>query len=130
MAISSRGEMGVGGGSRGGSGGGARKTTTGKAKAESFKENPFKQPAKNTGKLKYQGATKNTRSDVQALKKEMVKSGVKSTTGRTASKQEQTGKAKTRPNYAKEIDREKKVEKGQRTVAPKTPKVPVKKKGK
>lgn len=107
--------------------------TTGKAKAEAFKENVFKMPTKNSGKLKYQGVTKQTRLHSQKPASDMV-SVINPKTGkiRSASEVKATAKVanKKMGNIAKSIDREMKEIKGQRKAKPTTPKVPVKKKSK
>ena len=88
----------------------------------------FDEPVKGSGKPKYQNVVKSERVDTKASDKARIKSGSK-ILGMNTTKQAVTRKAGKKPNVAKEIDREYKVQKGVRTEKPKTPKIPVKPRG-
>ena len=117
------------------SGAKAKLTSTGKAKVNEYKTNPSKKyepTIKGSGKPKYQNVIKEARVDTKAPRKQEIKDFApgRKPVGTKPSKQEITRKAGKAPNIAKQIDRETKVGKGQRTEKPLTPKVPVKKSGK
>ena len=111
-------------------------TSTGKAKVNEYNTSSTKKyeaPVKGSGKPKYQNAIKEIRVDTKAPGKEAAKGAagvLKNTKFGKPSKQEITRKEGKKPNIAKQIDRETKVQKGVRTEKPLTPKVPVKKSGK
>jgi hypothetical protein len=88
-------------------------------------------PVKGSGKPKYQNVVKEARTDTKKNLKEDIKKGqyISKPSGVRPTKQEATRKAGSKPNVAKEIDRENKVRKGVRTEKPKTRKVPVKPRG-
>ena len=86
---------------------------------------------KGSGKPKYQNVIKSERVNTKEPRKEPIRnvSKVLKSLGTKTSKQEVTRKAGKSPNIAKQIDRETKEKKGQRTAKPTTPKVPVKPRG-
>lgn len=90
-------------------------------KSEEQKYTPSK---KGTGKPKYQNVVKEARVNTRAEAKQSVKNVAK-VTGKKLTKADISRKAEKRPNIAKQIDREYKIEKGVRT-APSSTKTPVK----
>ena len=89
----------------------------------------FDEPVKGSGKPKYQNVVKSERTDTKASSKAGQKKIKPMMTGIQATKQELNRRAQKKPNVAKQIDREYKEQKGVRTAKPKTPKVPVKPRG-
>ncbi len=77
---------------------------------------------KGSGKPKYQNVVKEARVDTK-------KPTVTRVAGKALTKAEAKAKMKKAPNLPKQIDREAKEKKGQRTVKPSTPKVPTKVRG-
>ena len=77
---------------------------------------------KGSGKPKYQNVIKEARVDTK-------KPTVTRVAGKALTKAEAKAKMKKSPNIPKQIDREAKEKKGQRTAKPSTKKVPVKKSG-
>ena len=104
-------------------GGGTRGTgmTTGKAKFLAQPSKMYEKPVKGTGKPKYQNTVKEARIDTKKISTDRI-------AGKKITKTEATARARKTPNLPKQIDREAKTVKGQRTAKPTTPKVPVKKK--
>ena len=77
---------------------------------------------KGSGKPKYQNVIKEARLDTKKPTATRV-------AGKALTKAEAKAKMKKAPNLPKQIDREAKEKKGQRTAKPSTPKVPVKVRG-
>ena len=77
---------------------------------------------KGSGKPKYQNVIKEARLDTKKPTATRV-------AGKALTKAEAKAKMKKAPNLPKQIDREAKEKKGQRTAKPLTPKVPVKVRG-
>ena len=77
---------------------------------------------KGSGKPKYQNVIKEARLDTKNPTATRV-------AGKALTKAEAKAKMKKAPNLPKQIDREAKEKKGQRTAKPSTPKVPVKVRG-
>ena len=86
------------------------------------KPETYKEPKKGSGKPKYQNVIKEARVNTKKVTTARI-------AGKTLTKAEAKAKANKSPNLAKEIDREAKEKKGQRTAKPSTPKVPVKARG-
>jgi len=110
-----------GGGGVGSSG--ANRMTTGKAKKMAESSKMYNPLVKGSGKPKYQNVIKEARVNTK-------KPTVTRLAGKALTKAEAKAKMKKEPNIPKQIDREAKEKKGQRTAKPSTPKVPVKKVGK
>ena len=114
------------------SGAKAKLTSTGKAKINEYNASSTKKyeaPVKGSGKPKYQNVIKEARLNT----KERAVKGIENTkniVGKQVTQQQRRALGNKVENTAKMIDREAKELKGQRTVKPSTPKVPVKKSGK
>jgi len=120
--ISSRGEPGVGGGSRGAGG-----MTTGKAKKLAEPSKVYEPPVKGSGKPKYQNVVKSERLNVKKRPTDSIVKVKEKILGKNVTQQQKRAIANKAENIAKVIDREYKEQKGVRTAKPTTPKVPVKK---
>ena len=104
-------------------------TSTGKAKVNAAESKMYNEPVKGSGKPKYQNVIKEARTNTKKSETQVQKN-ISKITGKKVSDTTAKRKADAKPNTAKQIDREYKVQKGVRTEKPSTPKVPVKKKGK
>ena len=107
------------GGSRmvnGGSGG----MSTGKAKVEKSKANPYAEPKKGSGKVKYKNTVKEARLDTKKLSTDRI-------AGKKLTESEAKARARKTPNLPKQIAKEEKIRTGVNTAKPATPKVPAKK---
>lgn len=107
----------AGGGSRG-----AGRVSTGKAKIEKAKANPYAEPVKGSGKVKYKNTVKEARLDTKKLSTDRI-------AGKKLTESEAKARARKTPNLPKQIAKEEKIRTGVNTAKPATPKVPVKKKG-
>ena len=86
------------------------------------KPETYKETKKGSGKPKYQNVIKEARVNTK-------KPTVTRLAGQALTKAEAKAKMKKQPNIPKQIDREAKEKKGQRTAKPSTPKVPIKARG-
>ena len=100
----------------------AKGASTGLKKVLSQESKMYDPPKKGSGKPKYQNVVKEARVDTKKVTTTRI-------AGKNLTKEEAKAKARKSPNLAKQIDREAKEKKGQRTTKPSTPKVPTKVRG-
>jgi hypothetical protein len=96
--------------------------STGLKKFLAQEDKMYEPRKKGSGKPKYQNVIKEARLDTK-------KPTVTRVAGKALTKAEAKAKMKKEPNFPKQIDREAKEKKGQRTEKPSTKKVPVKPRG-
>ena len=100
----------------------AKGASTGLKKVLSQEDKMYDPIKKGSGKPKYQNVIKEARVDTK-------KPTVTRVAGKALTKAEAKAKMKKEPNLPKQIDREAKEKKGQRTAKPSTKKVPIKPRG-